>query len=135
VNEALAIALAAAVPLRIAELQRKGGPTDAHLAMARAFSTVIAEKGDILLFGGKKGEAAQIFNRLAEATAVMAFMPGGVGFYGMHWEARAEKRQEPRAAAPAGSHAPIIPYPTDAGMTDPVGMMRQSCDASTPTPG
>jgi hypothetical protein len=98
-NETLPIALAAAVPLRITELQQRGGPTDTHLAMARSFSTVIAEKGDVLLFGGKKGEAARIFNQLAEVLAVMAFAPGGVSFADMHWEAHAPVVREAHAAA------------------------------------
>jgi hypothetical protein len=71
VSSCLLPSLEIAVPLRIPELQRRGGPTDTHFEMARSFSIVIAEKGDILLFGGKKGEAARLFNQLAEALAVM----------------------------------------------------------------
>ena len=41
---------------------------------------LLAEKGDILQFGGgKKGEVADIFNRVAESLALMAVViPGGI---------------------------------------------------------
>jgi hypothetical protein len=50
---------------------------------------LLASKGDILQFGSKKkGEAAEIFNRVAEAIAIMSFCPGGVTLFGEHWEAK-----------------------------------------------
>jgi len=88
-NHVLTLTLMAAVPLRIAEIRKRGGPTDADFQRAKDFSLVLAEKGDILQFGGgKKGEVAVLFNRLADALAVMAFVPGGVRFDGQHWESK-----------------------------------------------
>jgi hypothetical protein len=79
VNTLLLDMLALAVPLRILEYEKVGGPTEPDLARTQSFGIVLAEKGDVLLFGGKKkGEAAELFNRLADAVAVMAFCPGGV---------------------------------------------------------
>jgi hypothetical protein len=53
---------------------------------------VLAEKGDVLLFGSKqKGQAADLFNRLARAIAVLSFCPGGVHLFGRHWQAPAAK--------------------------------------------
>jgi hypothetical protein len=84
----LPIALEAAVLLRIAQLRKHGGPTAVDFEQARAFSQTLAEKGDVLMYGSKKkGEAAALFNQLAGALSVMAFVPGGVTFAGYHFEA------------------------------------------------
>jgi hypothetical protein len=116
----LAIALSAAVPLRIFELEARGGPTPGDLERARDFSDVLAEKGDILLFGsprrkaGKKKKAAgggterdrmgtaDVFNGLASALAVMAYCPGGVKAFGSHWRAGPLNAQAP-TTTPAGN--------------------------------
>lgn len=43
---------------------------------------LIAEKGDVLMFGGKKGEAANIFNQLAHAVSLIAVvMPKGITIF------------------------------------------------------
>lgn len=85
-NHPMAIALQAAVPLHIMELQAKGGPTEHDYARARAAGQLIAEKGDILQYrGGKKGESAQVFNALAFALAVGSYVPGGIKFLGTRW--------------------------------------------------
>jgi hypothetical protein len=88
----LSIALSAAVPLHILELQAKGGPDADDFTKATAMSAVLGERGDVLLFGSKKkGEAAEIFNGLARALAVLSFVPGGVRLFGNHWETKIEK--------------------------------------------
>lgn len=81
--------VSAAVPLRIMMLQAKGGPSDLDIEIAQAFGQVLGEKGDVLLFGsnGKKGQAADLANSLAQALAVMSFFPGGVKIFGQHFEA------------------------------------------------
>lgn len=90
-SQLLAIGLSAAIPLRIAELKAKGGPDDDDYERARQYSRTLAERGDVLMFrGGKPGEAAELFNRLAEAVAVMAFAPGGITLFGDHWEAKVD---------------------------------------------
>jgi hypothetical protein len=88
------ITLSAAVPLWIEELKRK--PIRHVLARAQACAQVVAEKGDVLQFRGKRGESAAAFNGLAEGLACLAFAPGGVRFMGMHFEAvhPAAARQE-----------------------------------------
>lgn len=83
----LAITLSAAVPLRIAEYEAAGGPSDSDRERARSASRLIAEKGDVLQYGGRKGEAAELFNVLADALAVLAFCPGGVEFCGTRYQA------------------------------------------------
>ena len=87
-NDLLAIALGAAVPLRVAEYLRQGGPGEDDRERARRFAPVLGAEGDALQFRGKsRGEAAELFNRLADALAVMAFQPGGVTAFGEKWEA------------------------------------------------
>ena len=88
-NEALPIAMDAAVPLYIMQLQEKGGPDADDMKRAQAVSGKLGEHGDILLFGGgKKGECAEMFNETARAIAVLAFCPGGINIFGQHFEAK-----------------------------------------------
>ncbi len=78
-----------AVPLWIERLKANGGPSDEDLKKASSLSAVLGERGDILLFGGgKKGESADMFNKTAEAIAVLAFCPGGVNIFESHFEAK-----------------------------------------------
>jgi len=79
----LKTALEAAVPLRIMEIEARGGVTDYDISECHNISQELGERGDILLFKSKnKGETAAIFNRLAQGLAVMAFCKGGVTFLG-----------------------------------------------------
>lgn len=86
-NDLLAIVMSAAVPLRIAELRAAGGPSEDDISRARSFAHTLAEEGDTLQFGGRKGRAAELFNSLAHALAVLSFCPGGVTFCGQRYEA------------------------------------------------
>lgn len=89
-SDLLALSLALAVPLCIDELQKKGGPTEQDFKEAQAFGQVLAEHDDDLLFKSKKkGRTAELFNGTAHALAVLAFCPGGVKAFGVHWEAKA----------------------------------------------
>ncbi len=73
--------------LRIQKFKQQGGPTEDDYTRAMAFAPILAEKADILLFGGgKKNEVAELFNKLADAVAVMAFVPGGVTVFGEKYE-------------------------------------------------
>ena len=82
-HDALVETLALAVPLRIWEL--RGRTPQQRAVIARRCGQHIAEHGDSLMFGGKKGAAANAFNALAEGLAVAAYQPGGVTFAGRHW--------------------------------------------------
>jgi hypothetical protein len=81
----LATTLEIAVPLWIEEL--RGLPFEELQRRAKACAEVVAHKGDVILFKGKKGESAEAFNRLTEGLACLAFAPGGVKAFGMHWQA------------------------------------------------
>jgi hypothetical protein len=85
-NPILSVALEASVPLFIEEM--KMGPFSDLMAEAPSLAQIIAEKGDIIQFRSKKkGETAAAFNALASAIAIGSFVPGGITFAGMHFEA------------------------------------------------
>jgi hypothetical protein len=84
--------LSAAVPLRIMGMQENdsGGPTPEQIEACRFIAEDLGERGDLLLFGSpKKGESADLANKLAQSIAVLAFAPGGVDIFDMHFEAHA----------------------------------------------
>jgi len=85
----LPIALEVSVRLQIMEWEQCSGPELEDFERCRWIGQYLAEKGDVLQFGSKKkGEVAKIFNKLAAALAVMAFAPGGVEVFGIHFEAK-----------------------------------------------
>jgi len=91
-NNHLSDMMQVAVPLYMAKLSEKGGPTPEDMEEAQMTSSVLGERGDVLLFGGgKKGECADLFNKTARAIAVLAFCPGGVEVFGTRFEAKKEK--------------------------------------------
>lgn len=79
---------------RIREMEERGGPDEEDWKAAAEFGQVLAEKGDVLLFGGKKGEAAGLFNGLAHAVTVLSFCPGGITIFGQHYEGGQQGRTE-----------------------------------------
>jgi hypothetical protein len=84
----MTIHLSMVVPLRIAEIQRdlaQGADLSMHLARVSSFAQDIAEHGDHLLFPGKRTKELMV--KVADALAVMAFLPGGVTLFGLHFEA------------------------------------------------
>jgi hypothetical protein len=76
------------VPLAIADLARQGGPQRWHYEQARAFGATLGEQGDQILFRGP--ETGALVGRLAQALAVLSFVPGGVHFLDRHWQGHAE---------------------------------------------
>ena len=86
-TDILLATLQLAVPMRIHELahmteHQRWGFRDAWRGQA---VDAIACKGDVLQYGGRKGEAAEVFNHLARGLAALAYAPGGVLFAGLHW--------------------------------------------------
>jgi hypothetical protein len=77
-------ALSAAVPLWILELRQS--TFEQRAALAAKACDVIASQGDIILYrSSKKGETAKAFNELAKGLAVLAYQPGGVEIFGLHF--------------------------------------------------
>jgi len=89
-DELLKLTLAAAVPIWIEQI--RGDSPARRLERQKRCGQVVAEKGDIIQFKSKKkGATAEAFNHLAEGLACLAFAPGGVTFFGLHFEASKEK--------------------------------------------
>lgn len=83
--------LSIAVPLRIRDLQSKGGPTSEDLEALQEYSKLLGKHGDSLFFKDKKkGVTAQMANGLASAVAILSFMPGGITLFGQHWKTTCE---------------------------------------------
>lgn len=83
----LSIALSAAVPLRMLELCRRGGPTAEDLARVQSYQNDLRAHGEDLFFQSKKSDAtAERFNQTADAIAVLAFCPGGITIFGAHYD-------------------------------------------------
>jgi len=96
----LATALEVAVPLRMMELIRDGGPVEADFArIARHAEDLIAHGDDLLFRNEKQHATATRFNQLADAIAVLSFAPGGITVCGAHFDGCAMK--ECRAACPS----------------------------------
>lgn len=82
---ALLPALQLAVPLQIEAV--RGWTVEARHAFCHEHAQTIASRSDVLLFGGKRGEAAELFNIVARGLACMAFQPGGVRLGDVTWTA------------------------------------------------
>lgn len=86
-KDLLMVSLCVAVPMWIDRLRLLGDDELIEIVKKEDISQVIAEKGDILQYGGgKKGEVARAFNSMARGLAIMSFFPGGVTFCGEKFE-------------------------------------------------
>lgn len=86
-GELLRCTLEISVPFRMLELNQQGGPRERDWQEAIAFGDIAAYEGDNLLFKGhKKGDTARVMTGLIRALAVMAFVPGGVTAWGLHFD-------------------------------------------------
>jgi hypothetical protein len=83
----LEVLLPIAVARELERLLARGGPHDLDLdwRLKEELAMRLAEKGDVLLYRGKKkGETASAFADLARGVALLAFAPGGVSIFGFH---------------------------------------------------
>lgn len=84
----LQISLQAAVPLWIAE--HRGSSEKFLRHRADECAQVVAEKGDVLMYGGGKSKSGrdgcrEAFNRLAEGLAIAVLMVGEVRWLDLHF--------------------------------------------------
>lgn len=80
----LPMALEAAIPFWVLELQKRSDIWEYIQRKAPEASHALASRADNLLFRSKKkGETAELFNTLAEAIAFLSFLPGGVTVFGV----------------------------------------------------
>lgn len=98
----LRMCLATAVPMWIE--QWKLIPLDEVIAYAgrpEAVDRIAGPSGVELEYRSKKpGGTARFFNAVAQSLGAMAFLPGGVDFLDLHWEAR--HPDSPPPAPPTG---------------------------------
>lgn len=64
------------LPIRIAEYQRRGGPTDADFERIATYADEFASRADIFMGQGKPGEAGALAGKILDAMAVLSFLPG-----------------------------------------------------------
>jgi hypothetical protein len=84
----LPISLSAAVPLWVHGIYQRGGPLPEDWLHLSQIGHQLAEHGDLLFSGSSRpGETAELFNQLAEALAILSFLPAGVSFGSLHFEA------------------------------------------------
>lgn len=85
--------LEAFVPLEIKELERQGGVTDWHIeeARRRIATLQVPEASEALFFAVVQGRTRRSMSILVECMAVLAFIPGGITAFGMHFEAKLEE--------------------------------------------
>lgn len=86
-NHPLVATLQLAVPLWMHQLAQHHPDTRDHIRLrwAAQAADAVAYGGDTLQFGGKRGEAAKVFNHLARGLAAAAYNPGGITALGEHW--------------------------------------------------
>lgn len=81
--------VAALMPAAIAEMERRGGPTEEDFALSREVGFDLASAGDALQFGGETAAARKVGSgRIARALAPLAWRPGGVVVAGMPFGVR-----------------------------------------------
>lgn len=80
-------ALATAVPLKVLELQHRGGPTNADRAAAAVTVTTLNVKALAALGADADDQQRGRFARLVTALATLAFDAGGVTFLGQTYTA------------------------------------------------
>lgn len=87
-GELLRFSLILGVPNAMRDLHLQGGPLERDWESARTFAETLATQGDNLLYKSKKkGETAALMAQLIRALAVMAYVPGGVTAWGLHFDA------------------------------------------------
>jgi hypothetical protein len=88
----LRLHLQTCVPLRLAELRRQGGPTEADWQRTAEVGQEIAEHGDWLMFRGpRQGDTARLVGKVVDAVAMLAYCPGGIDILGVHWEVKKDE--------------------------------------------
>jgi hypothetical protein len=85
--------LQAAVSLCIREWQQYGPPQDWEFEKEKKrLGKALSSGGDDFLFGGRRGGAYAA--ALAESVAFMAFAPGGIDVFGLHFEATHKQEKD-----------------------------------------
>ncbi|MGH2478152.1 MAG: hypothetical protein ACRDHW_00635 [Ktedonobacteraceae bacterium] len=82
------LTLAVAVPIEIDHLRGTGGPNNYQREAAQDYLTR-QPLGEALLFVSKQETSGQM-RLLCELVSILAFCPGGVNVFGLHFEAESK---------------------------------------------
>lgn len=79
------------VPVHVRALLAQGGPQESDWQAARTFSGLLGPKGDEMQFVLEAGtkrhkEASDNRDEMARHIAAMAFLPGGIRAFGLHFQ-------------------------------------------------
>jgi len=85
---AMRLHLQTAVPLRMMALAEKGGPDAGDFAAVAAYEDVLEKRSEDLIFGG--GEQVGLVAGLSRAIATLAYAPGGITIFDLHFAAGPE---------------------------------------------
>ena len=86
VLDGLRMMLSMSVFFRIRHIGERGGPTGVDYQRAVAAIRQLDRDGHWLFEQSPiRGQTAEVFNRTAEACAILSFMPGGFEFAGIRW--------------------------------------------------
>ena len=86
-SDLLNLTLAIAVPIAANKYQEAPWQWELDRELIMSYSDVFASQGDELLFR-QKGVSGPLFAKLAHALAWLSFLPGGVTFNGVLYEAK-----------------------------------------------
>lgn len=88
-QEFVKLFLDTSVPIRVLALQEQGGPIQEDFKRIQGHDQLLGERGNFLwMKSKKKGETAKVANAVADAIAVLSFVPGGITLFGQHWESK-----------------------------------------------
>lgn len=106
----LAEALRFAVPVHVAAT--RGLDYDARRRyLPHGWQAVMGQLDAVQWCGKRAGVSARAFDTLARGLAVLAYEPGGVGLFGLHWCAEPHPGCPSPPAVPLGVLPPPVPLP------------------------
>lgn len=89
------------VPTAIRNYLSTGGPCDEDCERVRAYAHDLGTFGDVLLFPDGKGNDEPHLKKLVDGVAALAFCPGGIHLFDLHFDAaRIEQQLPPDATEP-----------------------------------
>ncbi|QSJ14584.1 hypothetical protein JYQ62_22050 [Nostoc sp. UHCC 0702] len=88
IQQTLRLEAEEAVKPPIVDIKRMGYIPEQLYQQLPEIASLMAEHGDILLYGGdKKRQVVDIFNKITLAIAILAFQPGGIEIFDYKFEA------------------------------------------------
>lgn len=86
-KELLRLFISTTVPLLIMEYEQRGGIDQWDIKWLEQQGEILGSGGDVILCY-EKGKSSRMIGILCRCLAIMAFFPGGVKIFGLHFEAK-----------------------------------------------